>query len=218
MLRKLIPPAYKEWYRLLQVRRRFPHSGLIETPWVQSGARLGLGVSLGPHVFVNGGVTFGDYSYANIGAILSSGTVGRFCSVGPYAEVGPPLHPIEHLSTSPALYRSGPADHRWDDFPSPPLVGSDVWIGSRATIMQGVTIGHGAVIGVGAVVTADVEPYAIVGGVPSRLIRKRFDDATIDALLASGWWDMPLAELRSRCGPLLAPRADWPRDWPALLQ
>jgi acetyltransferase-like isoleucine patch superfamily enzyme len=213
MLRRLVPPALKDWYRLTQLRRRYPHAGLIETSWIQSGAELGQGVRLSPYVYVNGGVRIGDHSYANIGAMLSSGSVGRFCSIGPYAEVGPPLHPIDHLSTSPTLYGYGPAAQPWSDFPSPPVIGCDVWIGSRATVLQGVTVGHGAVIGAGAVVTADIEPYAIVGGVPSRLIRKRFDDATIESLIASSWWDLPLDELQRRYGPLLRPRADWPTDW-----
>ena len=69
------------------------------------------------------------------------------------------------------------------------VVGSDVWIGYEAVILAGVTIGDGAIIGSRAVVTKDVPPYTIVGGVPARPIRKRFDDATIERLEALRWWD-----------------------------
>ena len=218
MLKKLVPPALKEWYRLSQVQRRYPSSGLIETPWVAPGAVLGTGVTLGAHVFVNSGVVVGDHSYANIGAVLSSGTIGRFCSIGPYAEVGPPAHPIDQLSTSPAIYAPDFGGSGWETFSAPPQVGSDVWIGSRATVMQGVTVGHGAVIGAGAVVTTDIEPYMIAGGVPSRPIRKRFDDATIESLLASEWWNLPLSEIHARLTPILKPREHWPVDWQAILE
>ncbi|ANU07146.1 CatB-related O-acetyltransferase [Paraurantiacibacter namhicola] len=70
-------------------------------------------------------------------------------------------------------------------------IGSDVWLASNVTITSGVTIGDGAVVMTGAVVTRDVAPYAIVGGVPAREVRKRFDDATIERLLALRWWDWP---------------------------
>lgn len=70
-------------------------------------------------------------------------------------------------------------------------IGHDVWIGSQAMILSGVTIGHGAVIAARAVVTRDVPPYAIVGGNPAGVIRYRFDEATIAALLQSAWWDWP---------------------------
>ena len=69
------------------------------------------------------------------------------------------------------------------------VLGNDVWVGYEAVIMSGVTIGNGAIIGTRAVVTKDVPPYTIVGGVPAKPIRKRFDDDTIRALENLRWWD-----------------------------
>lgn len=69
------------------------------------------------------------------------------------------------------------------------VIENDVWIGNSATIMQGVTIGDGAIIGTNSLVSKDVEPYTIVGGNPARVIRKRFDDETIDFLTNLRWWD-----------------------------
>lgn len=69
------------------------------------------------------------------------------------------------------------------------VIGSDVWIGARAAILEGVTIGDGAVVAAGAVATKDVPPYAIVGGVPAKIIKYRFDEETIKKLLELKWWD-----------------------------
>lgn len=69
------------------------------------------------------------------------------------------------------------------------MIGNDVWIGTEALIMSGVRIGDGAVIGARSVITKDVPPYAIVAGNPARLIRYRFDQATIDKLVRLAWWD-----------------------------
>ncbi len=69
------------------------------------------------------------------------------------------------------------------------VVGNDVWIGYEAVILAGVTIGDGAIIGARAVVTKDVPPYTIVGGVPAKPIRKRFNEEMIDTLLKLKWWD-----------------------------
>ncbi|MDD3470729.1 MAG: CatB-related O-acetyltransferase [Thermoguttaceae bacterium] len=77
-------------------------------------------------------------------------------------------------------------DHRGDI-----VIGNDVWIGYESVVLAGVHIGDGAIIGTRAVVTKDVEPYTIVGGVPAKPIRKRFDDETIKKLLALKWWDWP---------------------------
>ena len=76
-------------------------------------------------------------------------------------------------------------------------VGNDVWIAYRSTVLNGVTIGDGAVVATGAIVTKDVPPYAIVAGVPAKVISYRFaDQALREALVASHWWDWPEAGLR----------------------
>jgi len=75
-------------------------------------------------------------------------------------------------------------------------IGNDVWIGARAIVLDGISIGDGAVIAAGAVVTKDVPPYAIVGGVPAKLIRYRFEDDVIQELLKWKWWDLSLDDLQ----------------------
>ncbi len=75
------------------------------------------------------------------------------------------------------------------------IIGNDVWIGNCATIMQGVKIGDGAIIGTNSLVTKDVEPYTIVGGNPAKEIRKRFDEETIQLLLALKWWDWDVQKI-----------------------
>jgi virginiamycin A acetyltransferase len=75
------------------------------------------------------------------------------------------------------------------------VVGNDVWIGYNATIMPGVKIGHGAIVGSKAVVTKDVSSYSIVGGNPAKVIRMRFDEATIKSLLSVAWWDWPIEKI-----------------------
>jgi hypothetical protein len=75
-------------------------------------------------------------------------------------------------------------------------VGNDVWIGANVTVIDGIRIGHGAIVGAGAVVVAEVPDYAIVGGVPARLIRFRFSPSEIAWLLEFRWWNRDEAWLR----------------------
>lgn len=76
------------------------------------------------------------------------------------------------------------------------IIGNDVWVGFGSTIMSGVKIGDGAVVSAMAVVTKDVSPYSIVAGNPAREVGKRFDEATIQALVELTWWDWPERAIR----------------------
>ena len=122
--------------------------------------------------------------------------IGSFCSIGSGAAfimAGNQGHRNDWVSTFPFHYMPEvPAfAGALDGYAAAgdTVVGNDVWIGSEAIIMAGVSIGHGALIGTRALVTKDVEPYAIVGGNPAKLIRKRFSDADIALLLEMAWWD-----------------------------
>ncbi len=84
------------------------------------------------------------------------------------------------------------------------VIGNDVWIGYRATVLPGVRIGDGAIIAAGAMVTADVPPYTIVGGNPAKPIRARFDDADVDALLRAAWWDWPVELVTEHARSIMA--------------
>ncbi len=129
---------------------------------------------------------------------------GRFCSIGSEIKIVSSAHPTEvFVSTHPAFY-----SHRYnslsyvckekfsgilmcdDNFSV--VAGNDVWIGDRVLIKGGVRIGDGAVIGMGAVVTKDVPPYAVVGGVPARIIKMRFSENQISELLSQNIWEKPI--------------------------
>ena len=123
--------------------------------------------------------------------------IGRYCSIacGSKFLFTSGNHALASLSTYtfPIFYEEWGLDAKdicaaWDN-KGDIIVGNDVWIGFEAVILSGVTIGDGAIIGARAVVTKDVPPYTIVGGVPAKPIRKRFDDRTIEKLLSLRWWD-----------------------------
>ncbi len=88
------------------------------------------------------------------------------------------------------------------------VIGNDVWIGQGAMILSGIRIGDGACVGARSVVSRDVEPYAIVAGNPARMIRKRFDDKQIEALLAIQWWRWPQEVIEQNLRLMLSPDTD----------
>lgn len=138
--------------------------------------------------------------------------IGKFCSIACGARFlfTSANHTLRSLSTYPfpLFFEEWGLDkahvaQAWDN-KGDIVVGNDVWIGYEAVLLSGVTIGDGAIIGTRAVVTQDVPPYTIVGGVPAKPIRRRFDDATIDALLALRWWDWPREKLAQNIAAIQA--------------
>lgn len=132
-------------------------------------------------------------------------TIGKFCSIacGVKFIFTSANHKLSSLSTYtfPIFFEEWGLDisditKAWDN-KGDTVVGNDVWIGYEAVILSGVTIGDGAIIGTRAVVTKDVPAYTIVGGVPAKPIRKRFDDDTIARLQELKWWDWPKARIRT---------------------
>lgn len=149
-------------------------------------------------------VEIGKYSYGPImkPGLLPRGTkLGRYCSIGAELLVIRRSHPDDRPSLHPFFYLSTLGYVSRDTIPinedNPLTIGNDVWIGARVIILHSCKkIGNGAIVGAGAVLTRDVAPYSIVGGVPAKLIRMRFDEHLIEMSEKSAWWEQDIDELR----------------------
>ena len=147
----------------------------------------------------------GDYSYAVRYADIANATIGKFANIASFVRIGATDHPMERASQHHFLYRS---NDYWDDAEPDEAffahrasrritIGHDTWLGHMAMVMPEVTVGHGAVIAAGAIVTRDVAPYAVVAGVPARVIRYRHPPELAERLIALSWWDWDHARLRA---------------------
>lgn len=145
-------------------------------------------------------------SYIGSDCKLPSCKIGRFCSIGVrvLAVIGD--HPIEYVSTHPFSHSRAKKNIGFNyenivekeglkrvDEEYIIEIGNDVWIGDGVQILNGVRIGDGAVIGAGALVTKDVEPYSIIGGVPGKVLKKRFSEENIKKLLDFKWWNKDIS-------------------------
>lgn len=143
----------------------------------------------------------GAYTYIRNGSRIGAGvaSIGRYCSIAPGAAIADGQHPVDWMSTHP--FQNG--DEFWvGEQASPPsvtrsyskghaFVGNDVWIGANAIVMGGVVVGDGSIVAAGAVVTKNVPPFAIVAGVPAKIIKYRFPDHIISEMLRLNWWEYP---------------------------
>ena len=148
-------------------------------------------------------------SYISGYSRLTNCKIGRYCSIASGVEVVECLHPTTLVSTYPIFYKNDdflPLNQKIEsifnvhkttqDKQYYCIIGNDVWIGKNVLIKGGITIGDGAVIAMGSVVTKDVPPYAIVGGVPAKVIKYRFDEETIEKMLKIRWWDWDFEKIK----------------------
>lgn len=182
------------------------HGGRIaKSAYVNPAVKIQHPIDIADFVTVYRGCSIGGFSYINVGCVIYSNVeIGRFCSIGRSVEIGLARHPVNFLSTHPFQCNHN-LFSRFEGYSSikvkpwvfhpKTVIGNDVWIGAKAGIASGVTIGHGAIIAAGAIVTKDVPPYAIVGGVPAKVIKMRFSKDIIEKLLKYQWWDLDLEVL-----------------------
>ena len=185
----------------IPVKQIYPRTGDKETIYLK-------------HVITNPNITVGDFTmyndFVNDPTLFEKNNVlyhypinhdklqiGKFCSIACGAKFlfNSANHTLSSLSTYPfpLFFEEWGLEKKdvtkaWDN-KGDIIIGNDVWIGYEAIILAGVTIGDGAIIGTRAVVTKDVPPYTIVGGVPAKLIKRRFSEETISALLEIQWWN-----------------------------
>jgi len=193
---------------------------ISEQPYIDPSARVS-NSALGRYTEVSertrlDEVEMGDYSYIMHDGAAWCATIGKFVNIAAAVRINATNHPTWRATLHHFTYRATDywpdADMESDFFAwrreNRVVIGNDVWIGHGATILPGVTVGNGAVVGAGAVVSKDVAPYAIVGGVPAKLIRERFPKAVGERMDALSWWDWDHDRLRTALADFRALSAD----------
>lgn len=188
----------KKIYNTIILKIKYKNKNIkIQSFNISKDIKLGQNCSIGKHVVISKNVDIGDYTYLNSEynwtIIDSNVIIGKFCSIGPGVTIGLGNHNFKYISTHPFLYSKDYSfvnrNIKKVDDTAKTIIGNDVWIGSYSNIKRGVKIGDGAIIGMNAVVTKDIPPYAIVGGVPAKIIRYRFKNNEIKLLEENKWWN-----------------------------
>ena len=196
---------WKNWIR----KHKCKVSGGLHSLHKRSTLRLEEGVSLGHMIIEPKNLKIGAHTYIRSDCVLTAvSSIGRFCSIGTGCVIGQEKggHPSTWLSSHPFQYTN--TGLTYDPEISDVTIGHDVWIGHSAMILEGVTVGTGAIIATRSVVAHDVPPYAVVAGVPAKVVKYRHTPELISELLNSKWWDCDIDSLRDL--PLNDPTAALP--------
>lgn len=161
------------------------------------------------------GIRVGKYTYGFEGYVGKHSKIieiGAFTSIAKGVSFSPGNHPVETASTHPFFYHADFGFTDVTDFDIVPknggiTIGNDVWIGMNATILTGVNIGDGAIIAANALVTKDVPPYAVVGGVPAKILKYRFNEPVIAKLKSLEWWLWDDEKIRQKLPEFRSPEA-----------
>jgi len=145
----------------------------------------------------------GSFTYLQSNTNIAHCKMGRYCSVGPNTLIANGIHPTDFISSHPLFYSEFPfwpeagfSNEKIIEQHKEVIIGHDVWIGANCYLNDGLTIGTGSIIAAGSIVVKDVPPYAIVGGVPAKVIRFRFSESVISKLMESKWWELDLTQLK----------------------
>lgn len=142
---------------------------------------------------VDGTSVVGSYTYMGSNVCVTKSKIGRYVSIANNVSIGQGEHELDRVSTSSIFY-----DNPWETLTKGEVtIGPDAWIGVDAVILRGVNIGVGAVVAANAVVTKDVPDFAIVAGVPARILKYRFPEKFQRTVLASRWWELELPEAKA---------------------
>lgn len=182
------------------IENKFRFKGAI----IDSGCCFNINTSIDPHTHILKNCIINNskiasYTYIGENCLIQNTVIGKFCSIANEVLIGLGNHPQNFFTTSPLFYRKiNPLKIKIikDDLDfveyKPINIGNDVWIGTRAIILDGVKIGNGAVVAANSVVTKDIPPYAIVAGTPAKIIKYRMTDKNQLLLLESKWWEKNL--------------------------
>lgn len=159
--------------------------------WLSADMRRRYGidasVTISPGAHIEKEVQLGKRSFVGRQSMIVSGQIGAFTSIADNVVIGSGEHQLDAVTTH-MHWHVKVHGRNWDNIKPPPVIGNDVWIGTGVTVLRGAVIEDGAVIGAGAVVRGHVPAYGIAVGIPSRVIRYRFDEDIRQALLATKWW------------------------------
>lgn len=173
-------------------------SKMFKKEYKNEKIEIGENVSIHLKARIYSNVKIGRYTYVGENTILENCEIGAFCSIARDVKIGLSDHKIDMVTTHPIIYKK---NYRFIKENIPCVqkeqikIGNDVWIGAGAQIMNGIKIGDGVIVAAGAIVTKNIEDYAIVGGVPAKFLKYRFNKEQIVRLQELKWWQWSEKEI-----------------------